>query len=99
MILPQKKIHQMIAEIIADLYPDLLAMDPQEDFDSAIIGVCHGYGQEPRIAYDYDKVLKQLVGDGLTEEEASEHFSFNVIGSYVGPHTPVYIERYDDYED
>jgi len=86
----------MIVEIIADLYPELLAMDPQEDFDSAIIGVCHGYGQEPRIAYDYDKVLKQLVGDGLTEEEASEHFSFNIIGAYVGPHTPVFIERYDD---
>jgi len=28
----------------------------------------------------------------MTHEEAMEYFDFNVVGSYVGEHTPAFIE-------
>lgn len=31
--------------------------------------------------------------DGMSEEEAIEYFEFNVAGAYVGPQTPVFIDR------
>jgi hypothetical protein len=31
--------------------------------------------------------------DKMTEEEAREYYDFNIHGSFVGPHTPVYLEK------
>ena len=31
------------------------------------------------------------MADDMTEEDAIEHMNFNVTGSYVGEHTPVFI--------
>ena len=40
-----------------------------------------------------------LERDGLSVEDAEEHFDFNVQGAYIGPETPGYLVwRVDDEE-
>lgn len=64
---------------------DILTAD---GFDDAVIGIEDASG---RLVYSVSKCIDILVGDeGLTEEEALEHFWYNVAGSYVGELTPVW---------
>ncbi len=71
---------------ILDAYPDdgfLIA----DGFDEAIIGVDE---QSMRLVYSVSKCIAILKEEGMEEEEALEHFSFNVAGSYVGEQTPIW---------
>jgi hypothetical protein len=74
---------------------ELLAAD---GYDAAIVGVVNGIGlPAPLVVYDRELVLQVMqVVDGMTEEDAHEHFSFNVEGSYVGENTPVFLTRLKD---
>jgi hypothetical protein len=76
-------------EQLAEDYPDLLFCD---GLDEALVGVCHRFGQEPVALYDRRKVIEILLADGLSEEEAEEHFGFNIIGAFDGPHTPAFAD-------
>ena len=62
-----------------------------DGFDKAIIGVAHIHNK-PIVAYDTKKCIKILMKD-MTHNEAVEYFDFNVAGSYVGDHTPAFIEK------
>ncbi len=71
---------------IGEEYPGVLTAD---GFDDAILGVVERCGQEPFVIYDTNKCIEILIErDGLSEEEAWEHFNFNVSGAWVGPSTP-----------
>lgn len=81
------------------LMRELLARDYDHDdellvadgFDAAIIAVSEGV-MEPVVCYNYDKCVEILITrDGMTEEDALEHMSFNVTGAYVGPRTPLFL--------
>ena len=64
-----------------------------DDFDKAIVGVSRTFNKLS-IAYDTNKCIKILMSrDNMTQLEAVEYFEFNVVGSYVGEHTPSFIER------
>lgn len=64
-----------------------------DGFDAAIIGVT--YNMEPITVYDYDACLDILMRrDGMPEEDAVEHMSFNVMGGYVGKRTPIFIKLF-----
>jgi len=82
----------MNVEFIRENYPELLLMD---GYDDCIIGISHRFGREPIVAYDYGKVIDKLMLDGMSIEEAIEYFEFNQLGSYVGEHTPSFIETSD----
>ena len=91
-----KKTKKNIRQEIIDKYGDdnFLFMNPPEDFDRAIIGVMTSYGSNNLvIAYDYDKVIKANMKDGMTYDEAVEWFEYNQIGAYVGEYTPVFIMK------
>ena len=63
-----------------------------DGFDDAILGMCIQFGAEPLVAYDYEKCLNILMErDGMERTEAIDFMEFNVIGSYVGLNTPVFI--------
>ena len=65
-----------------------------DGFDEAIDGMCIQFGQLPIVAYDYNKCIDILKKrDGMSEIEAIEYFDFNVVGSYMGPNSPVFIRR------
>lgn len=59
-------------------------------FEDAIIGVGHQYNTE-LVVYDYDKCIAILIRDGMTKDDASEWMAVNVIGAWVGKHTPVFV--------
>lgn len=73
---------------VAEINPAALFCD---GYDDAIIGTAERFGMEPVAAYDYDKVIAMIVKSGCTQEEAIEHFAFNVIGAWVGETTPVFV--------
>tara|TARA_R110001592_G_scaffold172712_1_gene411205 strand:+ start:432 stop:692 length:261 start_codon:yes stop_codon:yes gene_type:complete len=76
---------------IAEINPEAMLAD---GFDKAILGMCIQFGGEPLVAYDYEKCVEILMEkDGLTRIEAIDFMEFNVIGSYVGLNTPVFIMR------
>ena len=79
-------------EKLLEEYPDseLLKAD---GFDECIIGICDRYGQEQLVAYDKEKVIKKLMKDKMSYEEAIEYFEFNIIGAWVGEKTPVFITK------
>ena len=62
-----------------------------DDFDGALIGISCGIN--PVAVYDINEMLTILVKrDGMTFEDAKEHLDYNVLGSYVGEKTPMYID-------
>lgn len=73
----------MNLEDVAETYPDLLYMD---EFKEALMGVVERVNTVA-LCYDQDKIIEILMRD-MTYEEAVEHFYFNVVGGYVGEHTP-----------
>lgn len=70
---------------------ELLFFEPPDLFDAAIVGVVHGFGQEPAVLYDEALVLAAMVKGGMSENDAQEYFDFNTIGAYVGPATPRFL--------
>ena len=74
---------------IAEINPEAMLAD---GFDDAIMGMCIQFGAEPIVAYDYEECVNILMErDGLDRTEAIDFMEFNVIGSYVGLNTPVFI--------
>jgi hypothetical protein len=81
----------MTREEIADINPDALMCD---GFDDAIIGMAERINLGPVVAYDVDKMIDIMVQrDGMTHEEAIEFFDYNIIGSWMGEFTPVFIKK------
>lgn len=66
----------------------MLKMD---GYDDCILGTCDRFGQETILAYDMEKVIVKLQGDGMSRAEALEFFDFNQIGSWMGDLTPCFV--------
>lgn len=79
----------MTREEVAEFNEDALICD---GFDEAIIGVAERINLGPVAAYSVEKIIQILMErDGMTYEDAYEFFSYNIIGSWMGDHTPVFI--------
>ena len=60
-------------------------------FEEAIIGLDTS-DEIFRVVYDIDAIISILMErDEMTEEDALEHFSYNIQGSYIGKGTPIYV--------
>ena len=77
-----------IEDLYSDDEPDILFAD---GYDSAIEGVVWD-GERTRVVYRMESILNILMDQGMTYDEASEYFDFNVAGSNVGVYTPLYLE-------
>jgi hypothetical protein len=82
--------NQDLKDLIETFADDPMIMD---GYDDCIIGVIERFGQTNHVVYDYDLVIKKLMSEGMTEEEASEWYNFNMLGSYVGESTPAFIHK------
>ena len=91
----ERNISMVKRKQIEENYPDseLLFAD---GFDDAIIGVAQQFNTMS-VAYNRDKCIEILMKD-MDQLEAIEYFEFNVIGAYVGEHTPTFISM-DEPED
>ena len=76
---------------------DLLMAD---GFDDAIIGVGERCGQPMVVIYDAAKCVDILIRrDGMSQQDALEHMSYNVIGAWHGDETPVWMHCHYEEED
>ena len=65
-----------------------------DGFDEAILGIAEGMGRSAAVLYDYRKCVQILMErDGMEEDEAQEFMDVNVVGAYIGQHTPVFLQR------
>lgn len=81
----------MLNEILEN-YPDDSFLKA-DGFDDAVIGLDE---HSMRLVYSVSKCIAILRTEGMTEEDALEHFSFNVSGAYVGDQTPIWCnDSYD----
>jgi hypothetical protein len=82
----------MTRDEIAEFNEELLMLEPSY-FDKAIVGIVTNVKNQA-VCYDVNKIIKILMKeDKMTEEEAREYFDFNILGAWVGEHTPVYLEK------
>jgi len=76
-------------DLIAELYPEALKMD---GYDNCILGVMRRCGCPTIIVYDEGKVIKNLIRQNMSYEEAVEYYEFNQVGAWVGDNTPGFVE-------
>ena len=64
------------------------------NYAAACIGITYPAETDaPVVVYDQNAVLQQLKDDGMSDSEAYEFFEFNVLGTRLGPGTPIFVER------
>ena len=83
-------------ERLADLNEDALLLEPAY-FDDALIGIA-SLGATHVALYSLNKVIDLLIeNEGLSEEDALEHYEYNMVGSYGGDNYPIFLEEsFDD---
>jgi len=83
-----------IREELADISgnPEMLFAD---GYDNALIGYTDG----GVAVYSIEDIIMIMVNEEeMTEEDALDHFYYNVAGSYVGEYTPIYIHEFKLYD-
>tara|TARA_Y100000034_G_C6514449_1_gene221157 strand:+ start:78 stop:413 length:336 start_codon:yes stop_codon:yes gene_type:complete len=80
-----------------DKNKDMLFAD---GFGEALIGYVTRCGQQPTALYNRSKCIWILMErDGMSQEEAEEHFEYNVAGSYMGEFTPFFATLDEDLDE
>ena len=80
-----------ILERLAEENPDVVTWD---GFDAAVVGIGCRCSKDTLVVYDYDKMVRILMKhDKMDHEEAVEFLDFNVVGAWVGKHTPIILYR------
>lgn len=80
----------MNLESIIEKYPDETFLKA-DGFDDAILGVDES---SMRLIYSISKCIDILMED-MSDEDALEHFYYNVSGSYMGEQTPIWCDDLD----
>ena len=77
----------------AEYNPDMVRLEPREYFDDCVKGTVHRINLSV-LCYDVIDILLMLQNKmGMTGEEAEEHFQYNIEGSYMGEHSPVFLNQ------
>jgi len=71
-----------------------------DGFDDCIVGVGSSLqegGYFSGVIYDTEKIINKLMDrDGMTLEEAIEHYDFNIAGGYFGEFNPIFLTKLED---
>lgn len=85
-----------IREWVAERDDEALMFD---GLDRAVLGMGVRCGGPGVVVYDRGRIVRLLVErDGMTEEQASEFCSVNIEGGWLGPRTPIVVERIEEDE-
>ena len=80
-----------LRELLEDKNEDAMFAD---GLDEAIIGLGAQYPMAPVVVYDYDRCVGIFMRlNKWSHEEAEEWMEYNVLCSYVGPGTPIFMKR------
>jgi hypothetical protein len=93
----------MTAEELEQELEELIEMDPEvisyEGWEECCVGWSDSwhYNTRPiRLIYDYAKIIETMISrDGISHQDAIDHFEHNVGGGYVGPNTPIFINYFE----
>jgi hypothetical protein len=82
---------QAIKDHLAEINPDAILYDGCDD---ALIGTATRVGLPTLACYDYDLLVESFMKDrdglqGMDDVEAMEWVEFNIVGAFLGPHTPI----------
>lgn len=61
-----------------------------DGLEEALVGVGTQFNKQIAV-YSRAKVL-DILQQSMTLEEAEEYFDFNIVGAYVGEHTPIFLD-------
>jgi len=94
--------NERIRERIIELNPEALFMDGIDGdkfaFDDAIVGIASRCAMSHIIVYSESKVLDILMNKyDMTDLEAIEWYDYNMMGSYVGEGTPLFLNDIEEY--
>jgi hypothetical protein len=80
-----------IRQALSESNPQALLAD---GLDEALLGIARRCSQPTLAVYDVRKIIAILKKrDKMTTEEAWEFYEFNIVGSWVGENTPLFLER------
>ena len=74
-------------------FEEVIVLGEGDEFDSALIGVTAG--ADTRAVYDQEEVLRVLMEQGSSMEDAMDHFDYNVLGSQFEG-CPIYVILKED---
>lgn len=85
-----------IKEEIAETNSDALFLDgldgDKEAFNEALVGFSERCGMHSVAVYDVDKIIEILINKyDMSIDEATEWYSYNMSGAYMGEDTPIFI--------
>jgi hypothetical protein len=84
-----------IVEYWGSIDPDVEILKA-DGYDDCILGYDYSWDGVIRLIYSVDAIIKKLINeDEMTEEDAIEHFEYNMRGGYVGEQTPIWCQ--DDF--
>ena len=76
---------------LSERYPDLIVLEPRSLFNPCIIGVVQRINLEC-LCYDTSKIIIALMRDMKIDQfEAWEYYGYNIEGSFIGEHSPVFL--------
>lgn len=63
-----------------------------DGLSEAFVGLAQVGSESKTVAvYDSVKIVRILMEQGMTQDEAVEYYEFNILGAYVGEATPIYL--------
>jgi hypothetical protein len=62
-----------------------------DGFDKCCVGIVERYGMDTIFCYDQEMIIKELMVQGMNEDEAWEYFDFNILNAWMGDGTPCFI--------
>ena len=83
-------------KLTVDEWIEKLTIDESEEvlkmngFEHCIVGLAE-MGSSKFFIYDKNKVISELIGEDMSEQDAIEYYEFNILGGYVGSSTPAFI--------
>ena len=80
-----------LKQVWPELSEEALLLEP-EYYDEACIGFAERASGQTVAVYDYNQlVLALMINEDWSAEEAHEWVDFNIVGAWMGPETPLYI--------
>lgn len=71
-----------------------------DGFNDAVIGTGERAGQPIIVVYDFDRCVAILCErDNMSIDEAVDYMYFNVIGSWMGDETPIFMRHVNSVEE
>ena len=82
-------------DLILEQWPEYSFLKA-DGYDDCVLGYEYNWDGNMRLIYSIKAILNKLVTeDEMSEEDAIEHFEFNMRGGYVGDQTPIWCQ--DDF--